>query len=103
MRRGFNWFTNLRRAILFVHRSLRVRGWIALGLVIALAAALPAALSSRFVSHRRALFALHRARSHLAAHEMEPARSELRAALRLDPVNVEARQQLARADLALGD
>jgi len=91
------------RAIAFIRDRLKLRGWIALCLILATAVGLPRALSSRFVSQRRVALSLKRAQAHLVAHELDQARSELRAALRLQPGNADARYQLANIELGLGN
>ena len=90
------------RAISFI-RALKLRGWIALSLMVAAVVGLPRVLSSRFVSERRAALSLRRAQAHLASRELDEARDELRVALRLQPGNAEARQQLAALELGTGN
>src|SRR5437899_2615203 len=84
-------------------RRLTLRGWIAVCLILAAAVGVPLVLSSRSISQRRAALSLKRAQAHLAAREFDQARSELRAALRLQPGNAEARHQLATMELGLGN
>ncbi len=90
------------RAISFI-RALKLRGWIASSLTLAAVVGLPRVLSSRFVSERRAALSLRRAQAHLASRELDEARDELRVALRLQPGNAEARQQLAALELGMGN
>ena len=91
------------RAIAFIRDRLKLRGWIALCLILAAAVGLPRVLSSGVVSERRAALSLKRAQRRLAAHNLEQARSELRDALRLQPGNAAARYQLATIELGLGN
>src|SRR6266851_2513560 len=93
----------MSRATAFIRDRLKIRGWIALCLIVAAAVGLPRVFSSRFVSQRRAALSLTRAQAHLAAGELDRARSELRAALRLQPGNGDARHQLAILELRLGN
>src|SRR6266852_2265954 len=86
----------MSRATAFIRDRLKIRGWIALCLIVAAAVGLPRVFSSRFVSQRRAALSLTRAQAHLAG-------SELRAALRLQPGNGDARHQLAILELRLGN
>src|SRR5713101_3972549 len=60
--------SRMLRAILFI-RALKLRGWIALSLMVAAVVGLPRVLSSRFVSERRAALSLRRAQAHLASRE----------------------------------
>src|SRR5204862_5539989 len=91
------------RSIRFLRDRLKLRGWIALCLILAAAVGLPRFLSSRFMSERRLASSLERARTHLAARELDQARRELHEALGLEPGNVEARTQLATRALGLGN
>jgi len=93
----------MRKLLRSVNDRIRVRGWIALLLVAAAAAALPGVMKSRFVTQRRAALALKRAEVHVASHQFEQARSEFRAALQLEPGNAVARRELAEMDLGLGN
>lgn len=93
----------MRTLLRSLHQRLRVRGWIALVLLAALAAVLPNVMQSRFVTRRRAAFALQRAQGHDAAREFEQARAEFRTALRLQPDNAGGHPQLAAMELSLGD
>jgi tetratricopeptide (TPR) repeat protein len=86
-----------------VHDRVRLRGWIALFLVAAAILSLPRVASSRFVAHHRAAFHLKRAQEHLASRKIDHARTEFRAALRLQPGNAEARRELAAMELAAGN
>ncbi len=87
-----------------LNATMRPGGWIALLIVMATAAvALPRALESRFVSKRRAAFALRRAQAHLASHQIEPARAEFAAALQLEPGDLVARRELGEMELGLGN
>jgi tetratricopeptide (TPR) repeat protein len=80
-----------------------LRGWIALCGTAATLLLLALFWSSRFVTGRRAVFHLDRARAHLASREFPQARAELRASLRLQPDGVEPRRQLAAMELGLGE
>ena len=91
------------RSIRFLRDRLKLRGWIALCLILAAAVGLPRFLSSRFMSERRLASSLERARTHLAARELDQARRELHEALGLEPGNTEARTQLATMELGLGN
>ena len=91
------------RSIRFLRDRLKLRGWIALCLILAAAVGLPRFLSSRFMSERRLASRLERARTHLAARELDQARRELHEALGLEPGNAEARTQLATMELGLGN
>jgi tetratricopeptide (TPR) repeat protein len=82
---------------------LKFRGWIALCLIAMVMVSLPLVLSSRFVSQRRAALKFKRAQAHLASREFDQARTEFRAALRLQPGNAEARHQLAAMELGVGN
>jgi cellulose synthase operon protein C len=96
-------FRMLRQARIF--RGGR-KFWIAFGACAAAAAAavaVPRIWSSRAVAERRAALSLRRAREHLAARQFEPARTELRTALRLSPRNAEARGRLAATELETGN
>jgi tetratricopeptide (TPR) repeat protein len=81
---------------------LKLRGWIALCLIVASVVWLAQVLPTRFVTERRAAFNLEQAQAHLASGEFDQARTEFRAALRLQPGNREARRQLAAMELRLG-
>jgi len=91
------------RSIRSLRDRLKLRGWIALSLILAAAVGLPRFLSSRFLSQRRLASSLERARTHLAAREFDQARRELHAALGLEPGNAGARNQLATMELGLGN
>jgi len=91
------------RLIRFLRDRLNLRGWIALCLILTAAVGLPWFLSSRFMSQRRLASSLERARKHLAAREFDQARRELRTALRMEPGNADARNQLATMELGLGN
>jgi len=82
--------------------KLRPRVWLAFGVALAVLLSAPWILSSRVVTDRRAGRSLDRARSHLAAGELEAARKELLATLRLRPTNAEARYRLATLELGQG-
>lgn len=95
----------MRGSFLAMSRRLTIAGGIALGIVlvaIALVVVIYAA-PGHFVSERRAALDLERAQAHLAAGEFANARSALRAALRRDPFNAEARRQLASTELRVGN
>jgi tetratricopeptide (TPR) repeat protein len=96
-------FPNMSPLVTVVPPRLKRAGWIALGAIVAAAIALPPLLTSRFVAERRAALAVQRARAHQASREFDRARTELRAALRLQPDRGEARHQLARMELALSN
>lgn len=85
-----------------MHDRLKLRGWIALCLIVATVVWLPQLLPTRFVTERRAASSLQRAQAHLASGEFDQARAEFRAALRLQPGDGEARRQLAAVELRLG-
>ena len=80
-----------------------LRGWIALCGTAATLLLVALLWDSRFVTARRAVFHLDRARAHLASHELPQARAEFRASLRLQPEGVEARRELAAMELGLGN
>src|ERR1700682_2352421 len=80
-----------------------LRGWIALCVIAAAALSLPKVWASGYLTRRRAALHLKRARAELAANEFHQARAQLRAALRLQPDNREARQDLATMDLGVGN
>jgi tetratricopeptide (TPR) repeat protein len=80
-----------------------LRGWIALCVIAAAALSLPKVWASSFVTQRRAAVHLKRARAELAANEFLQARAQLREALRLQPGNREARQDLATMELGVGN
>ena len=84
-----------------MHARLKLRGWIALCLIVAAVVWLLQVLPSRFVPERRAVLNLEGAQAHLASGEFDQARAEFRAALRLQPGNAEARRQLATMELRL--
>jgi predicted Zn-dependent protease len=84
-------------------RRVKLWGWIALSVLVGAAVAFPRLASSRFVAQRRAARDLALAESHLAAHRFAEARNELRAALRLQPDNAQARSRLASLELELGN
>ena len=86
-----------------MHARLKLLGWIALCLILAAVIWLLQLLPPRFVTERRAVFTMERAQAHLASGEFDQARAELRAALRLQPGNGEARRQLAAMELRLGN
>lgn len=92
----------MRNLFRLMHDRLKLRGWIALGLIVAAGIWLPQVLHTRFVTERRAASSLQRAQAHLASGEFDRARAEFRAALRLQPGNGEARRQLAAMELRLG-
>ena len=85
-----------------MHARLRLRGWIALCLIVAAAVWLPQVLPTHSGTERRAAFRLERAQAHLASGEFDQARAQFRAALRLQPGDGEARRQLAAMELRLG-
>src|ERR1700694_2576001 len=93
----------MSRAISFIRDRLKLRGWLALFLILATVVGVPRVLSSRFLSQQRAALSLRRAQAHLAAREFDQARTEFRAALRLQPGNAEARHQLATLELGRGN
>src|SRR5438270_8207380 len=64
-------------------------------LLVAIAAMLPAVWSSHWGLRQRARVHLARARSQITGRQLEQARKELRAALLLDPAELDARRQLA--------
>jgi hypothetical protein len=64
------------RAITFIRGRLKLRSWIAVCLIVSALLSIPLIWSSRFVSHRRAVLHLKRAQAHLAARELEHARTE---------------------------
>jgi predicted Zn-dependent protease len=84
---------------------LGFRGWVLLCIIIIIAVlvSMPWILRSRFVAERRAALSTRRAEAHLAAGELDAARRDFRAALRLQPDAVGVRQQLATLELNLGD
>lgn len=91
---------NLLRA---ARARIGLRGLIAIGVALAAVLAAPAALRSRFVTGRRAAMSLERARARLAARELDQARRDFRAALRLRPADAAARFELAAVELDLGN
>lgn len=80
-----------------------LRGSIALCAIAAAALSLPRVWRSDFVTGRRAAFHLKRASADLARNQPRQARSQFRAALRLQPGNPEARRRLAAMELGLGN
>jgi predicted Zn-dependent protease len=85
-----------------MHDRLKLRGWIALCMIVAAVVWLAQVLPTRFVTERRAAFNLEQAQAHLASGKFDQARAEFRAALRLQLGNREARRQLAAMELRLG-
>lgn len=92
----------MRNLFRLMHERLKLRGWIALCLIVAAVVLLSQVLPTRFVTERRAAFKRERAQAHLASGEFDQARAEFRAALRLQPRDREARRQLAAMELRLG-
>lgn len=86
-----------------MHHRLKLRGWIALALIVACMLSAPQVWSSRVVTESRAAFHLKRARAHVASREFDQARARFRAGLRLQPGNAEARRQLAAMEIGLGN
>ncbi|MGZ6058238.1 MAG: tetratricopeptide repeat protein [Myxococcaceae bacterium] len=82
---------------------LKARTWVVLGVVVGVTVALPWIARSRFVAELRAASLVRRAQAHLAARELDGARRDLRAALRLQPDAADPRHQLAVTELSLGD
>jgi tetratricopeptide (TPR) repeat protein len=94
----------MRKVLRSLNNRMRVRGWIALLILVAAAAVgLPSVLKSRFVSQRRAAFALKRAEAQRASRHFQQARTEFRAALQLEPGDSVARRELAELELGLGN
>jgi cellulose synthase operon protein C len=93
----------MRKLLRSLHDRLTARSGIALCLIAAATVVLPYVIGSRFVAQRREALALQRAHAHLALREFDKARSELQAALRLQPGDAVARRQLAATELALGN
>jgi len=92
----------MRNLFRLMHDRLKLRGWIALCLIVATVVLLSQVLPTRFMTERRAASSLQRAQAHLASGEFDQARVAFRAALRLQPGNGEARRQLAAMELHLG-
>ena len=93
----------IRKVLHAMHERLRLRGWVAVGVALAMLTSAPRALRSRFVTERRAAFSLKRAQAHVAARQFDDARRDFRAALLLQPANAGARLQLATMELGLGN
>src|SRR2546427_6486218 len=93
----------MRNALRRIAERMTLRGWVALCLLAAATIAAPRVWTSGFVTERRAALSLRRAGAHLAARELDQARVELRATLRLRPSSAEARAQLARLELGEGN
>jgi tetratricopeptide (TPR) repeat protein len=92
------------RKVLRLWKDRRVRGGLALLVLLAAAAvAVPTLLRTPVVTHWRSGLALKRAQAHLGAHQYEQARTEFRAALRLEPGNAVALRALADMELGLGN
>jgi predicted Zn-dependent protease len=92
----------MRNFFRLMHERLKLRGWIALCLIVATVILVSQVLPTRFITERRVASGLQRAQAHLASGESDRARAEFRAALRLQPGNGEARRQLAAMELRLG-
>jgi tetratricopeptide (TPR) repeat protein len=93
----------IRKLVRVVRDGVTVRAWVALCVLVAVLVSAPRVLSSRFVTERRAARSLKLAQAHLAAREFDQARSEFRAALRMQPNHGDARHQLAAMELGLGN
>ncbi len=93
----------MRKVLRSLKDRMRVRGLIAVGLLAAAGLALPAILQTRFLRQQRAAYALRRAEAGVASHNVEQARAEFRAALRLEPGHAVARRALAEMELGLGN
>jgi tetratricopeptide (TPR) repeat protein len=93
----------IRKLLRDAQARIGLRGWIAICAILVAALTAPGVLRSRFVTERRAAMSLKGARAHVAAHQLEEARGDFRAALRLRPADAAARLELAAVDLELGD
>jgi tetratricopeptide (TPR) repeat protein len=93
----------MRKLLRVMHDRLGLRGWVALCIMLAVLVSAPWIFHSRFVDERRAALSLKRAEAHMVAHELDEARRDFRAALRLQPGTASARRQLAMLELSLGD
>jgi tetratricopeptide (TPR) repeat protein len=92
------------RQVLRLWKDRRVQGGLALLVLLAAAAlAVPTLLRTPVVTHWRSGLALKRAQAHLGAHQYEQARTEFRAALRLEPGNAVALRELADMELGLSN
>ena len=67
----------MRNLLRLMHEWLKLRGWIALCLIVAAAVWLPQVLPTHSVTERRAAFRLERAQEHLASGEFDQAETDL--------------------------
>src|SRR5271154_1273677 len=93
----------MRKLLRRPHDRVKLRGWIALVLLVAACVGLPALWNAGFVTERRAAFLLKRAATHLAAAHFEEARTDFREALRLAPMDAVARRELADMEVSQGN
>src|SRR6478672_5560671 len=85
------------------HLRLKARTWVVLGVIVGVTVAAPWIVRSRFVAEHRAASLVRQAQSHLAAHELDEARRDLRAALRMQPDAADPRHLLAVTEMSVGD
>ena len=84
-------------------KAVRGRSWAAAGIALVALLSFPTAWRSRLMTDFRAALRLKSAASHVAARELDEARKDFRAALRLRPDDAEARRQLAAMELSAGN
>jgi tetratricopeptide (TPR) repeat protein len=93
----------MRKLLRRLHHRVKLRGWIALVLLVAACVGLPALWNSSLVTQRRAAFLLKRAEAHLPSREFAQARTDFREALRLQPMDAVARRELADMEVSQGN